>query len=158
MTPRLKLTWADLLIEDVSDSDFSRWIAEWDGFVDGSASLAFLNKFGVWFLRRPEGTVDMLDVFTGEVEQVAPSFEAFEAQVNERPWQEAYLASKTVCELHLHGIIPGPGECYSVAPHPAFGGPNPMAGEAVDPKRVMVVTVLVWQSLCAQSLRMTRQG
>jgi hypothetical protein len=32
-----------------------------------SRGLAFMSKFGTWFLRRPEGHVEMLDVSTGEV-------------------------------------------------------------------------------------------
>jgi hypothetical protein len=67
----LNLGWDDLLIQDVADDDIERWIAEWRGIVAGPIAVAFLNKFGVWFLRRPDGPVDMLDVFSGDVERVA---------------------------------------------------------------------------------------
>lgn len=151
----VKLTWADLLVEDVSARDFERWIGEWSGFVSGRAAVAFLNKFGVWFLRRPEGPVDMLDVFSGDLERVADSFSEFQAKVNDPAWQEVYLLSKLVFSLHERGIVPGPGEAYAVAPHPAWGGPNPMAGEPVPVERIVVMAMSVWQSLCAQSLRRT---
>lgn len=151
----MKLTWPDLLIEDVSAEEFDRWISEWRGVIRGEAAVAFLNKFGVWFLRRPDGSVDMLNVFTGEVERVAASPDAFGTMVNKQAWQETYLLSELVYALHQEGKVPGRGECYAVAPHPAFGGPNPMAGEPVATARVMTMSVAVWQSLCAQSVRMT---
>jgi hypothetical protein len=149
----VKLSWQDLLIEDLTESEFGQWIAEWQGMVSGRAAVAFLNKFGVWFLRRADGPVDMLDVFSGEVERVAESYEALVGNVNQQTWQETYLLSKLVYQLHKAGKVPGPGECYAVAPPAPFGGPNPMAGDEVDVNRVSVMAMSVWQSICAQSVR-----
>jgi hypothetical protein len=149
----MRLTWADLLIQDITSEDFQRWMGEWVGFVEGTVAPAFLSKFGTWFLRRPEGSVEMLDVFTGNVEQVADTYEAFVADVNQRWWQETYLLSELVFRLHQEGIIPGPGQCYALAPHPALGGPNPLLGEPVDSRFVMVMDIAIWQRLCAQALR-----
>lgn len=115
--------------------------------------MAFLNKFGVWFLRRPDGTVDMLDVFTGDLERVADTYEALVANVNDPAWQEVYLLSKLVRELRAAGTIPGPGECYAIAPPAPFGGPNPMGGDDVGASQVMVMRMGTWQSICAQAVR-----
>src|SRR5258707_1298332 len=109
-----------------------------------------MNKFGSWFLRRPDGDVEMLDVFTGTIERVADSYEDFIAQVNERWWQEFYLLSESVLRLHQVGKVPGTGQCYALAPHPALGGPNPMGDQAVDPQFVMVMDISAWQLLCSQ--------
>ncbi len=146
----MALTWTDLLIEDISPEDFRLWIGKWGWLIDGRLAPAFMNKFGSWFLRRPEGHVEMLDVFTGTVERVADSYEDFIAQVNERWWQEFYLLSELVHRLHLAGKVPGPRQCYALAPHPALGGPNPMRNQAVDAQFVMVMDIGVWQSLCSQ--------
>jgi hypothetical protein len=108
--------------------------------------------FGFWFLRRPEGHVEMLDVFTGQVERIANSYEDFMREVNEQWWQEAYLFSELVYQLHQKGKIPGPGQCYALAPHPALGGPNPANGDAIDLRFIMVTDVVVWQSICVQFL------
>lgn len=94
----------------------------------------------------------MLDVLTGQVERVADSYEVFMREVNEQWWRETYLFSELVYQLHEAGKAPGPGQCYALAPHPALGGPNPANGDAIDPRFVMVSDVLVWQSICAQSL------
>jgi hypothetical protein len=153
----IKLDWPDLLI-DVTDEQFENWIGEWRGLVSGRAAVAFLNNFGVWFLRRPDGPVEMLDVFSGDIERVTESYEAFVRNVNDRPWQEVYLLSKLVYQLHEAGKIPGAGECYAIVPHAAFGGPNPMADEPVRLEQVSVMSMLVWQSICAQSVRGTVEG
>lgn len=151
-----RLTWTDLLVQDVTPDQFRDWLAPWNGIVVGKVALAFLNKFGAWFLRRPEGHVEMLDVFTGQLHRAADSDEDFARKVNERSWQEAYLLSELVFKLHEEGKVPGPNQCYALAPHPALGGRNPANGETVDPKFVMVMDVCIWQSLCAQSLGVGR--
>jgi hypothetical protein len=147
-----RLTWDDLLIQDITPEQFRDWLAPWAGVVTGRVAPAFLNKFGAWFLRRPEGHLELLDVFTGRLERIADSYDDFIREVNQQWWQEAYLLSKLVYQLHQAGKVPGPGQCYAIAPHPALGGPNPANGDAIDPGFVLVTDMAVWQSICAQSL------
>jgi hypothetical protein len=149
----MKLTWSDLLVDDITPEEFARWIAPWTGFITGRIAPAFLNKFGVWFLRRPDGPVDMLDVFTGEVERLAETYDAFMADVNDVSWQERYLASRTVFDLCQSGLVPGPKQCYAIAPPAIMGGPNPMVGDRVLAEQVVLMEVGTLQSLCAQLLR-----
>jgi hypothetical protein len=120
--------------------------------VGGRLAPEFLNKFGSWFLRRPEGHVEMLDVLTGTIDKVANSYEEFIGLVNEPGWQEVYLLSELVYELHQQGTVPGSGQCYALVPHPAIGGPNPATSDRIDPQFVMVMDIPVWQSLCSQFL------
>jgi hypothetical protein len=72
--------------------------------------------------------------------------------VNECAWQEVYLLSESVLRLHEADEIPDPGQCYAVAPQHAHGGPNPRNGDAIDPRLVMVMDVVVWQKICAQAV------
>ncbi len=95
----------------------------------------------------------MLNVLSGELVQIAKSNEEFVACVNQREWQEAYLLSELVFQLHEVGKVPGAGQCYALAPHPAIGGPNPFFGERIDPRFVTVMDVVVWQGICAQFVR-----
>jgi len=148
----MNLNWQDLLIEDIPEIDSSRSLSEWAGHISGRVAIAFLNRFGVWFLRRSDGPVDMLDVFSGEIERVAETHDELVRNVNERAWQEIYLASKLVHDLHAVGKVPGSGECYGIVPHAMFGGPNPMAGDAVDVDAVMVMPIGAWQSVCARAV------
>jgi hypothetical protein len=148
----MALTWHDLIIEDITPEQFQQWIEPWMGVIDGRVAPAFVSKFGTWFLRRPEGHVEMLDVFTGTVDRIADSYEEFVEEVNQRWWQEVYLLSELVLRLHEAGKIPDPGQCYALAPHPAHGGPNPLNGDDIDPQFVMVMDVFVWQSICSQAV------
>ena len=154
----MKLGWPDLVIEDIGPEQFADWIDEWRFVLSGRVAPVFLNKFGAWFLRRPEGPVELLDVFTGELTVLAGSFEQFQAEVDDPSWQEVYLGSKVVYQLHGAGIIPGAGECYAMVPHPLLGGPDPMLGMPVDPARIMVMPVRAWQSICAQAVQACGQG
>ena len=146
------MTWDDLLIQDLTPDSTRLWLAPWSGVVSGSLSPIFLNKFGSWFFQRRDGRVETLDVFTGAVAEVAGSFDAFQARVNDLKWQETYLISKTVFALLQRGVVPGPGQCYAVAPHPAHGGRHPAALDGPDLRCVMVMDVVVWQSVCSQAL------
>jgi hypothetical protein len=147
---RLQLTWADLVIEDIGADEFKRWLTPWSPVVGGLIAPAFMSKFGTWFLRRPEGHVEMLDVFSGGVLRMANSYDQFVAEVNEVRWQDTYLLSELVFQLHQQGKIAGPGQCYALVAHPALGGPNPLLDEPVDPRFVQVMDISVWQSLCVQ--------
>jgi hypothetical protein len=148
-----RLTWPELLIQDISPDDYRRWLEPWSWLVRGQLAPEFLNQFGSWFFRRPEGHIEMLDVLTGTVEKIADSYEEFTGLVNQQSWQEVYLLSELVWELHQRGKIPVSKQCYALAPHPALGGPNPAKGESVDPRFVMVMEIGLWQSLCAQLLQ-----
>ncbi len=145
----MPLTWADLLIDTITPDEFGEWIGHWAGFVEGTAAPAFLTKFGHWFLRRPDGPVDMLDVYDGSVARVAASYETFIAEVNQPWWQEVYLLSELVARLHAEGTVAGPGQCYAL-PHPAVGGPNPMNDEPIETRFVTVMDAGLWQMLCAR--------
>lgn len=148
----LKLTWSDLLVQEVAPEDLMSWLGPWSQVIGGPVALEFINKFGVWFLRRPEGPIDMLDVLSGDLVRVAESHDQFVGLVNTQAWQETYLLSKLVYQLHQEGKIPAADQCYALAPHPAFGTPNPMQGEPVDTKHVMVLPIKIWQHFCVQSV------
>ena len=145
-----RLTWDNLLIQEITADQFRKWLAPWTGVVTGRVALAFLNKFGWWFMRRPEGHVEVLDVFSGELRRVAETYDDFIRNVNERAWQESYLLSEWVYQLHEAGKVPGPGQCYALTPHPILGGPNSTIGRPIDSEFVMLMDVFVWQSICAR--------
>jgi hypothetical protein len=145
-----QLTWADLIVDDLTADQFKDWLAPWEPMIVGRVAPAFMTKFGSWFLRRPEGHVEILDVLSGTITQANASYDDFVRELNERWWQEIFLLSELILQLHDTGKIPAPGQCYALAPHPALGGPNPMNGDSVDPRFVTVMDVPLWQSLCAQ--------
>jgi hypothetical protein len=140
----MKLTWADLLIQNIPLEDVLKWIEPWAPLVSGQFALVFMSKFGNWFLRRRDGTTDELSVIDGTLQRVANNDQEFAACVNRIEWQEEHLLSFHVLKLHERGLIPGPGECYAFAPHPVFTG-------RIELSHAHVTSIPVWQSIAAQS-------
>jgi hypothetical protein len=59
----LKLTWDDLLIQDISESNAYIWLGYWPHWATGKVARVFMSKFSDWFLRRPDGATDKLSVW-----------------------------------------------------------------------------------------------
>ena len=137
------LTWDDLLIQSLPESDVRTWLGYWSGMATGRVAPVFMSKFGDWFLRRPDGCTDELSVIEGTLTQIASTPDDFASLVNTQAWQEQHLLSFQVARLHERGIIPHSGQCYAFAPHPALLG-------RIDLERVMLMEIGVWQSICAQ--------
>lgn len=138
----VKLTWDDLLIQSIPPGEAARCLGMWGDFVHGRVTPIFMSKFGDWFLRRPDGSTVELSVLEGTVETVARTPEEFGNLVNMQDWQELHLLSLQIYDLHERGIIPGSGQCYAFAPHPAFVG-------KIDLRTAMIMDISVWQSICA---------
>src|ERR1700759_1807699 len=118
----MKLTWDDLIIQNISMEDAQRWIEPWSAHLEGQFAPMCMSKFGDWFLRRPDGSTDELSVIEGTLQRVALTPEEFMANVDRVDWQEEHLLSFHVAQLHERGLIPGAGECYGFAPHPILTG------------------------------------
>lgn len=146
------LSWSDLLIDSISPEQFESWLSPWVGVLTGNVAPAFMTRFGDWYLHRPEGHIDRFSVITGQCVRVADSHADLVQLINSAQGREGLLLASLVSELHDAGKVPGEGQCYALAPHPALGGPDPYAGAAVQARFVMVTDVVVWQSICAQSL------
>ena len=138
-----KLTWDDLLIHSIPESDARTWLGYWSGKVAGRVAPVCMSKFGDWFLRRPDGGTDELSIIGGTYSSVASTLEEFHALVNRQAWQEEHLLSVQVAQLHERGLIPQTGQCYAFVPHPALLG-------RIDMETVMLMDTGVWQHICAQ--------
>jgi hypothetical protein len=141
-----------LLIQGAAPDLIAECLKPWSFLRQGPVAPIFLNRFGSWFLRRPDDTVEMLDVLDGSTRTVAPTYEELTQNVNSREWQERHLLSRAVFDLHAAGVVASGSDCYAIAPHPALGGPNPARGDALQPEFTKPVTLRVWQSICRQSL------
>ena len=129
----LRLTWPDLIIDVAGTTTYAPWLAPWSWLVRGELAPRFLSRLGCWFLQRPDGSVELLDVFYGQLEPVADSFAAFQAMVTSPSWQEVYLFSDFVHRLHLAGKVATGTSSYALAPPPLAGGPDPWADPAAIP-------------------------
>ena len=141
----IKLTWDDLLIQNFSARDAEKWLSPWFSLLDSRVSPIAMSKFGDWFLRLPDGSTVELSVIEGTVTVMAATPEEFSRLMNTPEWQEEHLLSLQVYQLHERGLIPGPGQCYALAPHPSISG-------RIDVDHAMLVSTGNWQHICSQLL------
>ena len=144
----IKLTWDDLLIEDPSLDD-GRLLEDWEWLLSGQFRVVAGSKFGDWFVERPAGTVEMLDMVEGSLSEIASSRAEFQTLINTREKQELWLLSELVLTLHEKGLVPGAGQCYAFEVPPCLGG-------KVDSENVEVMDLVVWVSICGQLHRQTQ--
>jgi hypothetical protein len=152
------LSRSDLLIELDPVPDRERWLEPWSWLLHGRFAARHQNRFGCWFLERPEGGIEMLDVFFGLVDEVAPSFADFVAKMDDPGWREVYLLSDFVARLHEAGKVARGTQVYILAPPPAVNGPDPWGREPLSTAAAMVVDNLVLQSLYSQAARLAREA
>lgn len=143
-----KLTWDDLLIQKLPESDSRTWLGYWSHMIGGRVAPVFMSKFGDWFLRRPDGGTDELSIIEGTYTSVAATPAEFAQLVNTQEWQEKHLLSFQVWQLHERGLIPAEGQCYAFVPHPVLLG-------RIDVERAVLMDIGVWQHICAQQFRST---
>ncbi len=141
----IKLTWEDLILDNVTSDEAAAWLGNWDWLVSGRLSPVFLSRFGNWFLRRPDGSTDLLDVIDGTIETIAATPEVFVAAVNTLDWQEQYLYSALVLKYRRQGIVAHGRDAIAFAPHPSLA-------RSLDDCQVMVMTMNLWQSICGQTV------
>lgn len=153
--------WGDLLIDAATHPAIADWFAVWDtilpvGIAGEHRVPLFASRFGTLFYARPDGTCFMLDVFFGDVQELAPDVATLAEFARNPAWQETYLLAASVRALHAAGVVARGTECYAIAPHPAVGGPDPWAEEVLDPAAIMVLEGAPWQALCVDFLRRAR--
>lgn len=137
----MQLTWNDLIVEDLGNA--AALLEDWDWLVKGQFRPIIANRFGDWFLGRPDGRVEWLSMLDGELVDVAASAAEFEQSINSQTKQEEWLLSLTVFALHERGLIPGPDQCYAYKIPPALGG-------SFELDNVEVMDWRVYSSICGQ--------
>ncbi len=139
----IKLNWDDLLIKDIPFELAQRCLQMWEYAIAGQVAPIYLSKFGDWFLRHPDGKTSQLSVIEGTYQVIPNTPDEFTNQLNSQSWQEDHLLSLIIYELHLQDVIPGPGECYALAPHPMIYG-------KIDIENIMIMQIEPWQIICSQ--------
>ena len=95
----------DLLIDAAAHPEIAGWFAVWDtilprGVAGEPREPLFASRFGTLFYARPDGTCYMLDVFFGDVQELAPDVATLAEFAREPAWQETYLLAASVRALH----------------------------------------------------------
>jgi hypothetical protein len=145
----IKLTWGDLIVDQVTPEESASWLVDWQWLGLGRIAPIFLSRFGNWFFHRPDGSVHMLEVTEAAVEQVAPDFASFQAAVNRREWQEQFFYSALVLKYRRQGIVALERQAIGLAPHPVLV-------DSIDKCKAMVLDMVIWQSICGQTMSQVR--
>lgn len=138
----------ELVIEIGPETAGAEWLAPWAAICAGEFRVLFLNRFGCFFLERPDGRIELLDVFYGQLEPLAANAADFAAMVGEPAWQEVYLLADYAVRLHAAGKVAAGEEAYALAPPPLAGGPDPWA-DRLEVESAMVLPVAALQRLYA---------
>jgi hypothetical protein len=154
---------APLLIDAAVHPQIADWFIAWEGLLPRALagetrSVLFSSRFGTLFYARPDGTCHMLDVFFGEVQEIAPDAGTLGQFLSEPSWLETYLLAASVRALAAAGVVASGTECYAIAPHPAVGGPDPWAEPVLSPASIMVLEGARWQEQCVAFLRRARES
>lgn len=136
------LTQQDLLIVD-PNLDLAALLEDWAWLLSGEFRAMAASKFGDWFVQRPDGSVEMLDLVEGKLKKVAETGAEFQARLNTPQGRQDLLLADLIEQLHERGMVPGPGECYSFKTPPVLGG-------AIDPDNVELSDLAVWVSIAGQ--------
>jgi hypothetical protein len=142
MRLHVPLAREDLIIP-VDQVDSEALLQDWRWRLNGRVRPVLLTMFGDWFLERPNGDVELLDLLDGKLTRVAGSIRELEGLLDDQEMQDRWLLGPTIVALHARGLRPGPGECYGYKLPPIVGGPV-----AVDNIEVLLLTV--WQSIMGQ--------
>ena len=122
----------DYLI-DHSDIDWADVLSPWSCLLPPELTVWLMNRFGDLFVVLDNGTVHMLDVGGGTLEQVGDSRDAFCTALDQRDNATQWLMIPLVDRLVGAGKLLRPGHCYSYVLSPVLGGDYTVENTMVIP-------------------------
>ncbi len=117
----MRITWNELTVafaEDAAD-DF---LSEWRWLVGDSVQLMLISSLGDMFLADKAGHVHWLDAGTGQLTEVAGSFDEFQQLRREPENAEEWFVPLLVGDIIESGARLAPGECFGYKLAPIVGG------------------------------------
>lgn len=124
----------DYLIDQAS-LDWQPLLEEWHWLLPPEFTIWLLTRVGDLFIALPDGSVHMLDVGAGTLQQVATDRDEFCANADNPDVANDWLMISVVDELVAAGTVLGPGQCYSFRKLPVFGGSYRSENRMVFPIR-----------------------
>ena len=122
----------DYLI-DHNGFDWSSLFENWAWLVPKQFTVWLMNRFGDLFLVFEDGTVHMMDVGRGTIEQVADSRDHFGNKIDEDNNANNWLMIPLIDQLVKTGITLKEGRCYSYKQLPILGGDYTVENACVLP-------------------------
>ncbi|HAV63010.1 MAG TPA: hypothetical protein DCY13_11670 [Verrucomicrobiales bacterium] len=111
----------DYLI-DQTGLDWQALLEEWRFLLPPQFRIWLLTRTGDLFIAVPDGSIHMLDVGAGKLDQIARSRDEFCTKIDEPGVADDWLMIPIVDQLVASGVVLGSGHCYSFRQLPALGG------------------------------------
>jgi hypothetical protein len=102
--------------------DASAVLSLWSALLPAGCKLLGASLFGDLFVARESGEVDMLDLVSGELKQVAVCVEEFDWDRTQPQWREELLMQSLADAALSAGLKLGPAECLAFRTPPMLGG------------------------------------
>jgi len=117
----MRITWDDLTVnfDDYQSEDL---LEDWRWLVGSSAQPILISSVGDAFIQDETGKVFWLETGAGVVTEVAPSYEAFKAELNDKEKVSEWFLVPILADLKSLNILLGRGQCYSYKKLPVLGG------------------------------------
>lgn len=122
-------------IIDQAGLDWQALLAEWHWLLPNEFRVWLLTRMGDLFITLPDGSIHMLDVGAGQLQQVAQNREEFCAKIDEPGVAQDWLMIPIVDQMVASGAVLGAGQCYSFRLLPVFGGTYSAENRMVFPIR-----------------------
>lgn len=102
----------------------SEWLlSDWDWLIGKNKVAILLSAAGDAFLQDTrDGTIHLLDVAAGEINQVASDLAEFQSLLTDKKFVGDHFAVQMVGDLRLDGIVLEHGKIYSFIKPPVLGG------------------------------------
>jgi hypothetical protein len=119
--------WSVMQMEDphfipASAIDGPAVLSVWSAMLPALCKLLGASLFGDLFVARESGEVDMLDLVSGELKQVAVCVEEFEWDMTQRERREELLMQSLAEAALSAGFKPENGECLAFRTPPMLNG------------------------------------
>src|SRR5215475_9768395 len=117
----MRITWDDLTVnfDDFKSEDL---LKDWRWLIGGSAQPILISSVGDAFIQDETGKIFWLETGAGVITEIAPSYEEFEAELNDKEKVSEWFLAPIVADLKALNILLERGQCYSYKNLPIFGG------------------------------------
>jgi hypothetical protein len=106
---------------DQTGLEWQSLLAEWRWLLPPEFQIWLLTRAGDLFISIPDGSIHMLDVGAGKLQQVAVSRDEFIVNVDQPETAADWLMIPIVDQLVASGVVLAPGKCYSYRTLPTLG-------------------------------------
>ncbi len=117
----MRIKWDDLAVnfDDFRSEDL---LKDWRWLIGPSAQPILISSVGDAFLQDETGKILWLETGVGVITEIAPSYEEFEAELNNQEKVSEWFLVPIIADLKALNILIEGGQCYSYKQLPILGG------------------------------------